>query len=215
MKEKNIFEADIKREFMSAPDIKRRQIISYPLVTTLNGLALKNMMESVSKMMINYGFSIPFEVFIFTIVFFVTILRFFIGNILHLRSLEEHKTRAAIWFYDLLAITFESMLFILMSYFIYNRDVYFAPILSILCIVDALWVFSMFPHWRRRQRPEMPWGWGMINLASFLLLFLMVLANLPFSPISSWGRYAILAWFSAVAFIDLGLDYYKILRKIP
>jgi hypothetical protein len=200
---------------MSTPDIKRRQIISYPLVTTLSGLALKNMMENVQKMMIDYGFSIPFEVFIFTIVFFATILRFFIGNILHLRSLEEHKTSSTIWLCDLLVITFESMLFILMSYFIYNRDVYFAPILAILCIVDALWVFSMFPHWRRHQRPEMPWGWGMINLASFLFLFPMVFASLPVSPISSWGRYAILGWFLFFAFVDLGLDYYKILRKIP
>lgn len=200
---------------MSTSYIARRQIISYPLVTTLNGFALKNMLESVQQIITTYDFCIPPEVFIFPFIFFVTIFRFLIGNILHLRSLEEHKTHAIIWLYDLLVITLESMLFILMSYFIYDHDNNFVPTLTILCIVDTFWVFSMFPHWRRKQRPEMPWAWGMINLVSFLILFAMVFANFPFAPLSVLGRYTILVVFLFAACLDLGLDYYKIFRSTP
>lgn len=200
---------------MSNQSITRRQIISYPLVTTLNGFALKNMLESVQKIIMKYGFCIPPEIFIFPFVFFVTIFRFLIGNILHLRSLEEHKTHAIIWLCDLLVITLESMLFILMSYFIYEHYNNFLPILMILCIVDTIWVFLMFPHWRRKQRPEMPWAWGMINLVSFLILFAMIFAQFPFAPLSTLGRYTILVVFLVAACLDLGLDYYKIFRSRP
>jgi len=215
MKEKNIFGVNIKDEFMGTPNVSRRQIISYPLVTMLSGLALKNMLENVQKIMIIYGFCIPLEVFIFPFVFFVTIFRFLIGNILHLRSIEEDKTHAAIWLCDLLVITFESMLFILMSYFIYEHDANFVPILLILCAVDASWVFSMFFQWRGRLRPKMPLAWGVINLVSSVFLFVMLSAQFPFSPLSVLGRYAILVWFFFAACLDLGLDYYRLFRSKP
>ena len=56
-KEKEVSESQTIHKSMSTPYLTRRQIISYPLVTTLDGFALKNMLEEVQKIIIIYGFS--------------------------------------------------------------------------------------------------------------------------------------------------------------
>jgi hypothetical protein len=198
-------------------NIARRQIISYPLITILNGFALKVGMESVHLIIVKHGFNIPLETLILPLIFFITIFRFLLGNILHMREIEDYpKTPATIWFCDLVVVIIESMLFVLMAYFIYDNSQHFYPFLLTICLVDAIWIFSMFPQWKKGTRPELPWAWGTLNLLSGLYLIFLLFGNLPFEPLSREGFLATLGVFTIAFVIDVFyLDYYRVLRKVP
>lgn len=172
-------------------------------------------MERVHLIIVQYGFNIPVKILILPLIFFLTICRFLVGNILHMRETEEHTTSATIWFGDLVAVVIESMLFVLMAYFIFDNCQYFCPLLLLLCIVDAVWILLMLGLWKIGLRVKPPLGWGILNFFSTLYLVLLLRYEIPFAPLTEEGLVLTFVVFTTAFVIDVFyLDYYKILRKM-
>jgi hypothetical protein len=195
-------------------NITRRGIISNLLITVLNGFAIKVAMERVHLIIVQHGFNIPGKILILPLILFLTIFRFLVGNILHMRNIEERITSPIIWSLDLVFVVFESMLFVLMGYFIFDNCQYFCPFLLILCIVDVVWILLMLVLWKIGLRFKPPLGWGILNFFSALYLVLLLKYEIPFAPLTEEGLVLTFVVFTIAFVIDVFyLDYYKILRK--
>jgi len=169
---------------MDVPDAKRQQterrnFLSSIFVVILIGLAYQEMVtpirESVRASGITLGTVILFAVF------FLTSMRFFMGNQLHLMSEGLLKMKGEVWFYDLIVIIFQTTLIVFLggvSSVEVNRRVQigFVEILIALYAVDVMWIVSqwilgkIFQGWRRSF---IPWAWGILN--SVLIVSMIVL----------------------------------------
>ncbi|MGD8505801.1 MAG: hypothetical protein PVF15_03965, partial [Candidatus Bathyarchaeota archaeon] len=149
------------------------------------------------------------------LIFFLTIFRFLVGNIMHMRSIEERSTSPIIWSLDLIIVVFESMLFVLMAFFIVDNCRYFCPLLLLICIVDVVWMLFMLGQWKKGLRFKPPLGWGILNFFSALYLALLLMYDIPFAPLTEKGLAFTFVVFAVAFSIDVFyLDYYKILRKM-
>lgn len=172
-------------------------------------------MERVHLIIVQYGFSIPLKILILPMTFFLTIFRFLVGNMLHIREIEKQTTSAMVWLGDLVFVVLESMLFVLLAYFIFDNCQYFCPFLLVLCIVDVGWVLLMLAEWKKGLRSKPPLGWGILNFFSALYLVLLLKYAIPFASLTEEGLVLTFMVFTIAFFIDvIYLDYYKILRKM-
>ena len=170
-------------------------------------------MERVHLIIVQYGFNIPWKILILPLIFFLTIFRFLVGNILHMRNIEERITSPIIWSLDLVFVVFESMLFVLMAYFTFDNCQYFCSLLLLLCIVDAVWILPMLGQWKKGLRFKPPLGWGILNFFSALYLVLLLVYEIPFAPLTEEGLSLTFVVFTIAFSIDvIYLDYYRILR---
>lgn len=167
--------------------------------------------------------SIPYLVVPF--VFFITLFRFSIGNILHLRHLEQHifnceKQRwvSFIWLYDFSVITIESLIFLLLGMYSWGNDLRFVKLLMFLCFLDGLWIVSMIPHClngkQTTMRPKpLPWAWCLLNILGGIYLGATIWYGIPFPFPSDAGYIFFVLGFLGSAIIDIILfDHYKLLR---
>lgn len=183
-------------------------------ITILASIALRGGTESLQDIIKNHGFVMIPTIWALPFVFFITLFRFFIGNILHMRTLEKHdRLQPYIWLYDLIFILVESLLFVLMGEFIYVMQVHFFTLLTIALFVDGLWIASMYPIEKKGWRPTVPWAWGLLNTVSGVYLVVLLYPGMPWYPLSTEAIMLTTIVFSIAAIIDVFLiDHYGLLK---
>jgi len=149
--------------------IEKRNLLSSFFVTLLIALAYQEMITPVRESVRTSGFTL--ETFLLMSVFFLTTMRFFVGNQLHLLSESLVTMPGLVWFYDLMIIIIQSVVLTFLggvSSVEANRQtpVDFVQILIILYVIDVAWIISQWilgkilPKWRR---VFIPWAWGILN----------------------------------------------------
>jgi len=149
--------------------IEKRNLLSSFFVTLLIALAYQEMITPVRESVRTSGFTL--ETFLLMSVFFLTTMRFFVGNQLHLLSESLVTMPGLVWFYDLMVIIVQSVVLTFLggvSSVEANRQtpVDFVQLLIILYVIDVAWIISQWilgkilPKWRRAF---IPWAWGILN----------------------------------------------------
>jgi cation transport ATPase len=149
--------------------IEKRNLISSFFVTLLIAIAYQEMITSVRESVRTSGFTL--ETFLLMSVFFLTTMRFFVGNQLHLLSESLVTMPGLVCFYDLMIIIIQSVVLAFLggvSSVEANRQtsVDFVQLLIILYVIDVAWIISQWilgkilPKWRR---VFIPWAWGILN----------------------------------------------------
>lgn len=198
------------------PLIEKRNIISSVFIAMLMGIAYQEMLSPVRDTVRNSGVSLG-TVFLAGS-FFLTSLRFFIGNQLHLLSDTTVGMRGDIWLFDFVAITLQSV-FICFLGGVATIDVSrviridFYDIVIILYLIDIVWIIAQsllgvfIKSWRRQF---VPWAWGALNS---LLLFGIVAIQHGFSDPFSNAALATMLGLNVAAFVAdmILIDYYDVI----
>jgi hypothetical protein len=163
-------------------------------------------------------------------VYFLTVLRFFIGDILHLEEDQLTDVRAQVkWFWDMSFIVLECLILIFLgdvTSLEENRSVNlgFFDLLMILFALDIVWITSMgmlnslSSHrpgkrfsslWKREV---VPYGWALLNAVQLAILWLGEFAA---RRTPSTGKLWLVVGMSVAAFvIDVFvLNYYLKIKK--
>jgi hypothetical protein len=203
------------------PDAKkqqteRRNFLSSIFVVILIGLAYQEMVAPIRESVRSSGVTLG-TVILFS-VFFLTSMRFFMGNQLHLMSEGLLKMKGEVWFYDLMVIIFQTTTMVFLggvSSVEASRSakIGFVELLVALYAIDVLWILSQWglgkvlKDWRRSF---IPWAWGILNT---VLIIGMVLLRLAVGDLYSNSGLIWLGILNGIAFvIDVMLvDYYDVL----
>src|SRR4051794_33672070 len=86
--------------------IERRNIVSSIFVVALIAIAFHEMVIAVHNTLQTHGAS--WNLFYLTLVFFLTSLRFFMGNQLHLIDYRLLQMKGIVWFYDFMVLVFQT-----------------------------------------------------------------------------------------------------------
>lgn len=195
---------------------QNRSILSSFFVTLLIGLAFQEMVSPVRESIRASG--LTFGTLALMAVFFVTSLRFFIGNMLHLLSDSLTRMPGLLWFYDLMIIIAQSIILIFIGGFSsseanINTPIDFVTLLIALYAVDVVWVCSqwgfgkIFPSWKREF---IPWAWAVLNL--ILIVTILLTKTACGDLYSGMGLAVLLALSTLAGVVDMILvDYYKVL----
>jgi hypothetical protein len=198
--------------------IEKRNLLSSFFVTLLIALAYQEMIVPVGESVRTSGMTL--ETFLLMTIFFVTTMRFFVGNQLHLLSESLVKMPGLVWFYDLMVIIIQSVVLTFLggvSSVEVNRQtsVDFIQLLIILYVIDVAWIISQWilgkilPKWRRAF---IPWAWAILN--SILVICMVALGFFVDDKYSTFGI-IILFVLNFIGFIvDVVLvDYYDALKE--
>jgi len=169
---------------------RRRHLISQVLVAGLIAVAFAEPVSVVHTALQKNGVSI-YSLALF-IVYFLTALRFFVGDILHLdedeRTEDDRRGAEVKWFYDLSFIVFECVILIFLGNLTSieqsaaSRVDYF-DLLGLLLAVDVFWILSMGAlrsqskrrpasrFWRLWCRREIPYGWAGLNAGLLVVVW--------------------------------------------
>jgi len=196
--------------------IEKRNLLSSFFVTLLIALAYQEMIVPVGESVRTSGMTL--ETFLLMTIFFVTTMRFFVGNQLHLLSESLVKMPGLVWFYDLMVIIIQSVVLTFLggvSSVEVNRQTSmdFIQLLIILYVIDVAWIISQWilgkilPKWRRAF---IPWAWAILN--SILVICIVALGFFVDDKYSTFGI-IILFVLNFIGFIvDVVLvDYYDAL----
>ncbi len=216
---KSIFSRLIHPEIRSGKDsslLEKRNIISSVFIAMLMGLAYAEMFPPVRESIRTQGLTLTTIILFF--VFFLTSMRFFIGNQLHLLSESCVRMRGDMWLYDFLVITFETLILCLLGGLSavginYRGQIDFVDLLIFLYAVDIAWIVSqkilgsLFRGWNREF---VPWAWAILN--GLLVISIVILRRLVDDIYSNEGLIG-LGVLSSIAFIlDIILiDHYDII----
>jgi len=197
----------------------RKSVISYFWITTFAVFAANYGADNIRLIIDLHGIrgAVPYIAVPF--VFFITLLRFSIGNILHIRNLEKKEVSSFVWLFDSVVIFFESLFFLLLGMYSWGNDLRFLKLLMVLCFLDALWVVTMISQYMNGKLPErpkpLPWVWCLLNILSGLYLIATIWYDLPYPFPSDNGYIVFVLWFLVSAIIDVMLiDHYKLLRHL-
>lgn len=198
--------------------IEKRNLLSSFFVTLLIALAYQEMIVPVGESVRTSGMTLG--TFLLMTIFFVTTMRFFVGNQLHLLSESLVKMPGLVWFYDLMVIIIQSVVLTFLggvSSVEVNRQtsVDFIQLLIILYVIDVAWIISQWilgkilPKWRRAF---IPWAWAILN--SILVICIVALG---FFVDDKYSTFSIIILFvlNFIGFIvDVVLvDYYDALKE--
>jgi len=198
--------------------IEKRNLLSSFFVTLLIALAYQEMIVPVRESVRTSGMTLG--TFLLMTIFFVTTMRFFVGNQLHLLSESLVKMPGLVWFYDLMVIIIQSVVLTFLggvSSVEVNRQtsVDFIQLLIILYVIDVAWIISQWilgkilPKWRRAF---IPWAWAILN--SILVICIVALG---FFVDDKYSTFSIIILFvlNFIGFIvDVVLvDYYDALKE--
>jgi hypothetical protein len=126
---------------------EKRNLLSSFFITVLIGLAYQEMItpvrDSVRASGITSGTSLLMAVF------FLTSIRFFMGNQLHLVSKSMINMPGIVWFYDLMVIICQSVVLILLGGVSsveanHNIKIGFMDLLIALYAIDVVWIASQW-----------------------------------------------------------------------
>jgi hypothetical protein len=194
----------------------RRDILPSFFVVALVGIAYQEMVGAVRDSVRAHGFSLG--TIVLMVIFFLTAMRFFVGNQLHLQSDRMQVIKGSVWFIDLMVIVLESTLLLFLGGLSSLEASLASPVgffwlLTVLYLVDVVWIFwqwvmhRLSPAWKREF---IPWPWAALN--AFLA---MVMLAIYWSSGNFYSRNAliILGLLNVAGFVfDMVLvDNYKML----
>jgi hypothetical protein len=206
---------------------ERRNLVSLFMVTTLLSLALQETITPVRSVMRADGINVASTALF--VVFFLTMFRFFVGNVLHLQSPElTSETSGFRWVFDLFVIVAECMIMIFMAGVVTlpeNAQARFGffDLLLLLLIVDVSWIVVMsglaaitrLPVPRAMKdalgRRIIPYRWALLNSA--LAAYVMVSGFLDEGHVFTNSQLTIFIAANAAAFLldVLVFDYEDLL----
>jgi cytosine/creatinine deaminase len=206
---------------------RRRTLISQVLVAGLIAVAYSEPVSPVSEAFDNRGVGIDTLAWIF--VYAATVLRFFVGDILHLEKEDLVAPEAEVrWFWDVSFIVLQCIVLIFAGavttiYASASSKVTFVEYLLILYALDVFWIASVHVTHRvgssdrfggllRRmvRDGEMPpVGWAVMNIGLGLMMWRLGLVTNHSLP-SEWKLYTVVgangaAFAADVFFIKYGL----------
>jgi hypothetical protein len=139
------------------------------------------------------------------------LVRFYIGNLLHLKSLEDTRQKSNIpWLFDftIIIIQFSILYFAAMCF--KDLKIYlFFVLISVLLLIDCIWILSMYflgKFWKSLERSSIPWKWFYINFVNFISLLLLfyfrlLVDSIPFASIKMMSL--IISIFLISAIVDV------------
>ena len=198
------------------PPCPRKSLVSYFWITTFSVFAAQYAADGLRKIIDIYGIRVGIGHMAIPFVFYLTLIRFSIGNILHIRGLEKKGLSPLIWLSDFSVIFLESIIFLLLGIYSWGNDLRFLRLLMILCFVDVVWILTMIPTYLKKKRPEpLPWAWGLLNVVGGIYLVATIYADLPVPFSSDIGYGVFVLWFFASFIIDVILiDHYRLLHAL-
>lgn len=201
---------------LNKQQIERRNLLSSIFVVILIGLAYGEMIPLVRESVRSLGITLGTSILV--VIFFLTSMRFFMGNQLHLMSEALVRMKGGVWFYDLIFIILQTVVLIFLggvSSVEVSRNVQigFSEFLIVLYALDVLWIISQWMlgkilnNW---QREFIPWAWAILNT---VLIVGMVLVRIITGSAYSDAEILWLGALNGVGFIvDVMLvDYYDVL----
>jgi hypothetical protein len=173
--------------------IETKSKLTLFFLTILVGIAIDNFVTTI-KPLLDTKFSFSFEYFILywsmPIIFLITVIRFFIGNILHMIDLEaavaKHGVSPKMWLWDFGFLILEAIIFIWMGMSANITNLCprrFIYLFIILLSLDTAWISSthifgylgkIFKYFKAFKRDTIPWGWAVLNFISGLILILVL-----------------------------------------
>jgi len=164
---------------------KRRAIVSTFFFTVVVGQSLVNGLAGFYETTSPNFFSKAniYGAWFCMIIFLTILLRFFIGNILHMQTLEEkiHEKSQFLWPWDFCVISLEFCIIFFMSMcFGKGCLTTIFRLIMLLAIVDVVWILCnvalglIGPSFKR---PFIPWTWLWLNVATVITMIFI----LPFN----------------------------------
>ena len=158
---------------------EKRNLLSSFFVALLIGLAYQEMIPPVRESVRASG--ITLGTFVLFSIFFLTSMRFFIGNQLHLLSESLARMPGNVWLYDLMVIIAQSVAFIFLGGICSleaNRSatIGFIEILIAIYVIDVIWIVSQWIIGKLKakcKREFIPWAWGILNTVLVVLLVVL------------------------------------------
>ncbi len=193
----------------------RREIISCGFITILTGLAYAEMISTVQSSIRTNG--ITFGTLVLFVVFFLTALRMFIGNQLHLKDISVDKVPGKMWLFDFSAIVIETTILIFMAgvcsiELSIKSEIGFIELLLMLYITDIIWICSRWTVGKfvSSWQAKIPWKWAGQN--AVLVLAILI----PGIMEENYYSFSLLIWLlivntAAFIFSVISVDYYNLL----
>jgi hypothetical protein len=193
----------------------KRILIASIFVVILLGIAFDQMFSVMIPLLKNH--TLQFGDITLCLIFLITTFRFFIGNQLHLLNEEVVMLRGVLWMYDLLMITLQTlMLVVLGSMSVLHSNEVRPDFFSYICVlygIDIFWILSIWligvlvPHMRRAT---IPWPWLILNL---VLTVCIVITQSLFDSVYEPLPLMILAFMNGIAFLldILLIDIHRVL----
>ena len=207
---------------------KRRSLVSYFLFSIVAGGGFIKGVETFHSMYrMSEGFELSLiyfkQVCFIPLVFFITILRFYVGNILHMKINEDNPPQSSAfpWLVDFSVIMIQFSLFYLMGASLSSAEE-FLLLLFILCVLDVIWLSFNWLVGKMREtlsRNKTPALWILLNFicAVFLCYLLFWFDGDLYTGRTAFKMSGItltLLLFSIAAIVDVWLaDYYLLLRE--
>ncbi len=203
---------------------KRRSLISYFIFSVVAGGAYIKGLDSFYAMAGDFALCWDYfkHCWLIPSIFFITLLRFYVGNILHMKVTEDNppKSSAFPWVVDFSVIMMEFSLFYFMGVSL-NLVETFLRLLLFLCILDVIWLsfnWLIGKIWGKFARRKTPGLWICLNTfcAIFLCYLLFCFDGNLYTDQTLVGISGItLAFliFLIAAVIDAFADYYLLLQK--
>ena len=152
--------------------------ISYFLITVLMSIALKSGIDRLQV------FIATKELMITTIIvataFFLTLFRFFLGDLVHMRMIEKRESTTSFWVSNISVITLEMFLFTLMSRFIDEMQHYFVIFILAVLFVDIFWTWTssaIIRHEFKRDSAQFKYLiiWLIENVLTIVIVTLVII----------------------------------------
>ncbi|HVT17276.1 MAG TPA: hypothetical protein VHQ90_14000 [Thermoanaerobaculia bacterium] len=184
---------------------KRRNTLTSIFMAMLISIAFREMVGSVRISVRAHG--LTFSNLTFCALFFLTSLRFFVGNLFHLMSPDLVTAPGRVWLYDFFVIVIQSTLLIFLGGVSSLDETRASPIgffwlLIWLYLLDVLWIGSQWLLARFSsscRRSHYPWRWFILNLT--LIGLMLSLFRASRGDVYSQISLAILLVLTASAFI--------------
>lgn len=167
---------------------EKRNLLSSFFVTVLIGLAYQEMIPVVRDAVRNDSYVLGTS--LLAVIFFLTSMRFFIGNQLHLGSNTLLRMPGLLWLYDLSLIIIQCVVLIFIGGVSsvtesLNSPIGFVGLLVILYALDVTWILSQWVIGKAIKSCDrcenIPWAWFILNT----ILIALILA-LNFFFLDDW-----------------------------
>lgn len=203
---------------------KRRSLVSYFIFSVVAGGGFIKGLDSFYHMA--GGFALCLDYFkrcwFIPSIFFITLLRFYVGNILHMKISEDNPPRSSAfpWVVDFSVIMMQFSLFYLMGVSLNSVET-FLRILLFLCVLDVIWLsfnWLIGKIWDKFCRGKTPKLWIYLNAVCALFLsYLLFWFNGDLytdqTLVGISGITLAFLIFLIAAVIDAFADYYLLLKK--
>ena len=193
---------------------KRREIISFFLITVLAGESLKIGLESFNKTIDKFECSIDFFINYWTIpiIFLTNLLRLYIGNILYLIDLKRRTATAFPWITTVFVFFIQFSLLVLIGMRMDSQRIFY-NLLMFLLSIDIIWILVI---WILKKKGVESFKdlfvaqkWAVLNLYGILVILFKIENYWNYIYID----YAIGLLFIIIFIFDISFDYFRLFKN--